>query len=165
MSVYTSVISIIYIIRIFPSTSEEKSTTALLRFKRYFFFLGRRLRDLFVMRFIKSTSTCQNHVHSPHIYSHFQRASPQGLAKKSEGIYSSPLKVICDASLCILRTAFLQKLYCACVSHGMAQFVLTMADLSILMEPTLLLEKGSARVSYNAFGRYWYLNFACMLAA
>ena len=106
------------------------------------------------MRFIKSTFTCdnQNHVHSPHIYSHFQRASAQGLAKKSAGIYSSTLKVICDASLCILRAAFLQKLYYACVSHGMAQFVLTMADLSILIEPTLLLEKGSARVSYNAFG-------------
>ena len=56
-----------------------------------------------------------------------------------------------DASLCILCTAFLQKLYCACVSHGMAQFVINMAHLSILMEPTLLLEKASATVSYNAF--------------
>ena len=27
----------------------------------------------------------RNHVHSPHIYSQFQRPSPQGLAKKSEG--------------------------------------------------------------------------------
>ena len=52
----------------------------------------------------------------------------------------------------LLCTAFLQKLHCARVSHGMAQFVLKMAHLSILMEPTLLLEKGSATVSYNAFG-------------
>ena len=50
-------------------------------------FLGRHLWHLFVMRFIKSTFTYdnQNHVHSHHIYSHFQRASPQGLARKSEG--------------------------------------------------------------------------------
>ena len=37
----------------------------------------------------------------------------------------------------LLCTAFLQKLHCARVSHGMAQFVLKMAHLSILMEPTL----------------------------
>ena len=67
-----------------------------------------------------------------------------------------------DANLCILSTAFLQKLYCARVSHGI---VLKMADLSILMEPTLLLKKGSPTVSYNAFGLCWYLNVACMLAA
>ena len=36
----------------------------------------------------------------------------------------------------------LAKLYCARMSHGMAQFVLKIPDLSILMEPTLLLEKG-----------------------
>ena len=66
----------------------------------------------------------------------------------------------------LLCTAFLQKLHCARVSHGMAQFiVLKMAHLSILMEPTLLLEKASATVSYNAFGWCWYLNVACMLAA
>ena len=57
-----------------------------------------------------------------------------------------------DASLCILCTGFLQKLYCARVSHGRAQFVLKIPDLIILMEPTLLLEKGSATVSFNAFG-------------
>ena len=45
-----------------------------------------------------------------------------------------------------------QKLYFARVSHGMVQFVLEMAHLSILMKPTLLLEKASATVSYNAFG-------------
>ena len=67
-----------------------------------------------------------------------------------------------DANLCILSTAFLQNLYCARVSHGI---VLKMADLSILMEPTLLLEKGSATVSYNAFGLCCYLNVASMLAA
>ena len=39
----------------------------------------------------------------------------------------------------------------SCVTR-VAQFVLKMAHLSILMEPTLLLEKGSATVSYNAFG-------------
>ena len=61
-------------------------------------------------------------------------------------IYSCPLKWMFDANLCILSTAFLQKLYCARVSHGI---VLKMADLSILMEPTLLLKKGSATVSYN----------------
>ena len=80
-------------------------------------------------------------------------------------IYSYPLKVIFDASLCILCSAFLQKLHCARVSHGMVQFVLKMAQLSILMEPTLLLGKGSATVSYNPFGWCWYLNVAYMLAA
>ena len=44
-----------------------------------------------------------------------------------------------DANLCILSTALLQKLYRARVSHGI---VLKMADLSILMEPTLLLKNG-----------------------
>ena len=70
--------------------------------------------------------------------------------------------MVFDSNLCILCTAFLQKLYCARVSHNI---VLKMADLSILMEPTLLLEKGSATVSYNAFGWCWYLNVASMLAA
>ena len=63
-----------------------------------------------------------------------------------------PLKVIFDGRLCILCTAFLQKLFCARVSHEMARFLFKMADLSILMEPTLLLEKASATVFYNAFG-------------
>ena len=36
------------------------------------------------------------------------------------------------------------KLYFARVSHDLIQFVLKMADLSILMEPTLLPEMGSA---------------------
>ena len=40
-----------------------------------------------------------------------------------KGIYSCPLKAISDASLCILCTAFLQKLYCARVSHGMVRLV------------------------------------------
>ena len=40
-----------------------------------------------------------------------------------------------------------------------------MAHFSILMEPTLLLEKAPAVVSYNVLGWYWYLNVACMLAA
>ena len=65
----------------------------------------------------------------------------------------------------LLCTAFLQKLHCARVSHGMAQFVLRMAHLSILMEPTLLLQKASAAVSYKPFGWCRYLNVACMLAA
>ena len=80
-------------------------------------------------------------------------------------MYSCPLNAISDASLCILCMAFLQNLYFARVSHGMVQFVLKMAHLSILMEPTMLLEKASATVSYNAFGWCWYLNVACMLAA
>ena len=63
-----------------------------------------------------------------------------------------PLKVIFDGRLCILCTAFLQKLFWARVSHEMARFVFKMADLRILMEPTLLLEKASATVFYNAFG-------------
>ena len=58
-----------------------------------------------------------------------------------KGIYSCSLKAISDASLCILCTAFLQKLYFARVSHGMVQFVLKIAHLSILMERTLLLER------------------------
>ena len=53
-------------------------------------FLGRHLRHLFFTRFIKSTFSSynvynnRNHVHSPQICSHVQRASRQGLAKKSE---------------------------------------------------------------------------------
>ena len=99
----------------------------------------------------------RNHVHSHHIYSQFQEGTMM-----TKG---NLLKAISNASLWILCTAFLQKLYFARVSHGMVQFVLKMAHLSILMEPTLLLEKASATVSYNAFGWCWYLNVACMLAA
>ena len=82
----------------------------------------------------------------------FKELPLKGLPKNPKGqwwqkrIYSCPLKWMFDANLCILSTAFLQKLYCARVSHGI---VLKMADLSILMEPTLLLKKGSATVSYN----------------
>ena len=94
----------------------------------------------------------------------FDQQGKPGLTHVSwqKGIYSCPLKLMFDSNLCILCTAFLQKLYCARVSHSI---VLKMADLSILMEPTLLLEKGSATVSYNAFGWCWYLNVASMLAA
>ena len=49
------------------------------------------------------------------------------------------------------------------LTHGAP--LLKMAHLSILMELTLLLEKVSATVSYNAVGWCWYLNVACMLAA
>ena len=52
----------------------------------------------------------------------------------------------------------------SCVTRDGA-ICIKMAHLSILMEPTLLLEKASATVSYNVFGWYWYLNVACMLAA
>ena len=67
-------------------------------------------------------------------------------------INSCSLKVIFNGRLRIFCTAFLQKLFRARVSHEMAQFVFKMADLSILMKPTLLLEKASATVFYNAFG-------------
>ena len=52
----------------------------------------------------------------------------------------------------------------SCVTRDGA-ICIKMAHLSILMEPTLLLEKTSATVSYNVFGSYWYLNVASMLAA
>ena len=126
-------------------------------------FLARHLRHLFVTRFIKSTfatmftitgitSTVLTFIVI------FKELLLKGLPKNrngqwwQKGICSCPLKVIFDASLGILYTAFLQKLYCARVSHEMAEFVLEMSDFSILMEPTLLLKKGSATVSYNAFG-------------
>ena len=139
-------------------------------------FFGRHLRHLFVIRFMKSTFTTMfTTTGIPSIFPtfivSFKELLPKGLPKNrkgqwwQKGIYSCPLKVIFDASLCILCTGFLQKLYCARVSHGMAQFVLKIPDLIILMEPTLLLEKGWATVSFNAFGWCWYLNFACMLAA
>ena len=41
----------------------------------------------------------------------------------------------------------------SCV-NGMAQFVLNKADLSILMEPTLLVEKG---FSYSILQRFWVM--------
>ena len=139
-------------------------------------FLAGHLRHLFVTRFIKSTFVTMFTITG--ITSTvltflviFKELLLKGLPKNrngqwwQKGICSCPLKVIFDASLGILYTAFLQKLYCARVSHEMAQFVLKMSDFSILMEPTLLLEKGSATVSYNAFGWCWYLNVACMLAA
>ena len=139
-------------------------------------FFGRHLRHLFVIRFMKRTFTTMftttgiSSIFPTFIVS-FKELLPKGLPKNwkgqwwQKGIYSCPLKVIFDASLCILCTGFLQKLYCARVSHGRAQFVLKIPDLIILMEPTLLLEKGWATVSFNAFGWCWYLNFACMLAA
>ena len=134
-------------------------------FHRNGIFLGRHLRHLFVTGFIKSTFTTMFTITGiTSIVVTFIVSFTKGQWWQ-KGIYSCPLKVISDASLSILCTAFLQKLYCARVSHGMAQFVLKMAHLSILMEPTLLLEKASATVSYNAFGWCWYLNVACMLAA
>ena len=127
-------------------------------------FFGRHLRHLFLIRFIKSTfSTMFTVTGITSIVITFIVSFKKG-QWWPKGIYSCPLKAISDASLCILCTVFLQELYCARVSHGMAQFLLKMAHLSILMEPTLLLEKASATVSYNAFGWCWYLNVACMLA-
>ena len=73
----------------------------------------------------------------------FKELLPKDLPKNrkrqwwQKGVYSCPLKVIFDGSLCILCTAFLQKLYCPRESHGMMQFVLKIPDLSILMEPIL----------------------------
>ena len=139
-------------------------------------FFGRHLRHLFVIRFIKSTFTTMftitgiRSIFLTFIVS-FRELLLNGLPNNQKGqrwqkgIYSCPLNVIFDGSLCMLCMAFLQKLYCARVSHGMAQFVSKMADLSILMEPTLLPEMGSATVFYNAFGWCWYLNVASMLAA
>ena len=139
-------------------------------------FFGRHLRHLLVIRFINSTFTTMFTITRitsivPTFLVSFKKLLSNGLPKNQKGqwwqkgISSCPLKVIFDASLCILCRVFLQKLYWARVSHGMAQFVLKIPYLSILMEPTLLLKKGSATVSYHAFGWCWYLNFACMLAA
>ena len=100
-------------------------------------FFGRHLRHLFVIRFIKSTFTTMFTITGiTSIIITFIISFKKGQWRQ-KGIYSCPLKVIFDASLCILCTAFLQKLYCARESHGMAQFVLKIPDLSILMEPTL----------------------------
>ena len=105
-------------------------------------FFGRHLRHLFVIRFIKSTFTTMFTITGiTSIIITFIISFKKGQWRQ-KGIYSCPLKVIFDASLCVLCTAFLQKLYCARMSHGTAQFVLKIPDLSILMEPTLLLEKG-----------------------
>ena len=127
-------------------------------------FFGRHLRHLFVIRFIKNTLTTMFTITgiTSKVITFIVSFKKRRWQKR---IYSCPLKAISDASLCILYTAFLQKLYFARVSHGMVQFVLKMRHLSILMEPTLLLEKASATVSYNAFRWCWYLNVACMLAA
>ena len=103
-------------------------------------FFGRHLRHLFVIRFMKSTFTTMFTITGipsifPTFIVSFKELLPKGLPKNrkgqwwQKGIYSCPLKVIFDASLCILCTGFLQKLYCARVSHGMAQFVLKIPDL------------------------------------
>ena len=100
-------------------------------------FFERHLRHLFVIRFIKSIFTTMftiTGITSTVITFVVSFKKGQWWQK---GIYSCPLKAISDASLCILCTAFLQKLYFPRVSHGMVQFVLKMAHLSILMEPTL----------------------------
>ena len=52
----------------------------------------------------------------------------------------------------LLCTAFLQKLHCARVSHGMAQFVLKMAHLSIFDGTNPITGKG---VSYSILQRFW----------
>ena len=85
----------------------------------------------------------RNHVHSPHIYSHFQGASPERLAKQSEGTMMTKGNLFMSLEG-KFRWQFLYSLYFARVPHDLIQFVLKMADLSILMEPTLLPEMGSA---------------------
>ena len=63
-------------------------------FPDFFFFIRRDIpcrtsptslrHEIYQKHFCYNVYNNRNHVHSPHIYSHFQRASPQGLAKKSE---------------------------------------------------------------------------------
>ena len=113
-----------------------------------------------------------NHVHGPHIFGHFKELLLKGLPKIrkwqwwQKAIYSRPAQVIFDAIfLCILCATVSQKLYCARVSHEMAQFVLKMSDLSISIEPTPLLKKRSATISYNDYGSCSYLTVAFMLAS
>ena len=87
-------------------------------------FFGRHLRHLFVIRFIKSTFTTMFTITGiTSIIITFIISFKKGQWRQ-KGIYSCPLNVISDATLCTLCPAFLQKLYCARVSHGMAQFVL-----------------------------------------
>ena len=49
------------------------------------------------------------------------------------------------------------------VSHEMAQFVLKIAHLGILMEPTPLLEKVLVAVSYPDYGSWIQLNNSCAM--
>lgn len=86
-------------------------------FPWFFFFQSdgilfeRHLRHLFVNRFIKSTFTTMftiTGITSTVITFVVSFKKGQWWQK---GIYSCPLKAISDASLCILCTAFLQKLY------------------------------------------------------
>ena len=78
---------------------------------------------LFVIRFIKSTFTTMFTITGiTSIVITFIVSFTKGQWWQ-KGIYSCPLKVISDASLSILCTAFLQKLYCARVSHGMVRLV------------------------------------------
>ena len=74
-------------------------------------FFERHLRHLFVIRFIKSIFTTMftiTGITSTVITFVVSFKKGQWWQK---GIYSCPLKAISDASLCILCTAFLQKLY------------------------------------------------------
>ena len=82
----------------------------------------------------------RNHVHSHHIYSQFQ----EGTMMTKGNLFMS-LKGN-------FRCQFVYTLHGVLAKIILTQFVLKMAHLSILMEPTLLLEKASATVSYNAFG-------------
>ena len=109
-------------------------------------FFGRHLRHLFVIRFIKSTFTTMftitgiTSIVITLIYCQFQEWTMM-----TKGNLFMSLKGN-------FRCQFVYTLHGVLAKIILTQFVLKMAHLSILMEPTLLLEKASATVSYNAFG-------------
>ena len=112
-------------------------------FPNFFFLPGRDILwttspCLLVIRFIKSTFTAMFTITGIMSIVITFIVSFKKARWWQKGIYLCPLKAISDASLCFLCKAFLKNLYCARVWHGMAQFALKIAHLSILMGPTLL---------------------------
>ena len=121
-------------------------------------FFERHLRHLFDIRFIKSTFTTMftiTGITSTVITFVVSFKKGQWWQK---GIYSCPLKAISDASLCILCTAFLQKLYRRNLYWKRHIWVFWWN------QPYYW-----KRRHYNILQRFWVMlvsyNVACMLAA
>ena len=113
-----------------------------------------------------------NHVHGPHILSHFKELLLKGLPKIrkwqwwQKAIYSRPAQVIFDAILFVysLRDGLAKIILRSCVTRDGA-ICIKNVRFEYSMEPTPLLEKGSATISYNDYGSCSYLTVAFMLAS
>ena len=103
-------------------------------------------RQIYQKHFHYNVYNNRNHVHSHHIYSQFQ----EGTMMTKGNLFMSLKGNFRCQFVYTLHGVLAKIILRSCVTRDGA--ISKMRHLSILMEPTLLLEKASATVSYNAFG-------------